>query len=138
MHKSRGGGALIAISNTVSGATRGPDLEFFPESVWVEITLSDGRDLLISNHYFAPDIKVDVIDNYFKFLENKLDSLNCRVLLIGDFNVPGFDWDKGLPSPHCHYYTKLKGEAIHSATCLLGLNQHNRPDGGGNLLDLFF
>ncbi|PNF33116.1 hypothetical protein B7P43_G15514 [Cryptotermes secundus] len=30
---------------------------------------------------------------------------------------------------------KLKGKAIHSATCLLGLNQHNRSDGGGNLLD---
>jgi hypothetical protein len=104
----------------------------------VEISLFDGRDLLIGNHYFAPDIKVDIINNYFNFLENTLDTLNYRVLLLGDFNVPGFDWNKGLPSPHCHYYTKMKGDVIHSATCFLGLNQHNHSVSGSNLLDLVF
>lgn len=138
LDKLRGGGVLTAVSNTVFGAKRRPDLESFEESVWVQIALSDGRDLLIGNHYFAPDIKVDTINNYFKFLENTLDTLNYRVLLLGDFNVPGFDWDKGLPSPHCHFYTKLKGDVIHSATCFLNLNQHNHSVSGGNLLDLVF
>jgi hypothetical protein len=32
----------------------------------------------------------------------------------------------------------LKGDAIHSATCLLGLNQHNLSVSGGNFLDLVF
>ena len=136
--KLRGGGVLIAISNTVFGVKRRPDLELFPESVWVEISLSDGRNLIIGNHYFAPDIKVDIINNYFNFLENILDTLNSRVILLGDFNVPGFDWNKGLPSPHCHYYTKLKGEVIHSAACLLGLIQYNHSVGDRNLLDLVF
>jgi hypothetical protein len=72
--------------------------------------------LLIGNHYFAPDT-----------LENSLDALNYRVLLLGDFNVPGFDWNNGSPSPNCHFYTKLKGDAIHSAICYLGLNQQNHP-----------
>jgi hypothetical protein len=37
--------------------------------------------LLIGNHYFAPDVKVDIIKNYFSFLENKLDTINYRMLL---------------------------------------------------------
>jgi hypothetical protein len=54
----------------IFGVKRRPDLEFFHVSVWVECTLSDGHNLLIGNHYFAPDIKVDIINNYFNFLEN--------------------------------------------------------------------
>jgi hypothetical protein len=71
--------------------------------------------LLIGNHYFALDVKVDIIKNYLKFLENILNTLNCRVLLLGDFSVPGYDWNSGLPSPNCHFYTKFKGVVVHSA-----------------------
>jgi hypothetical protein len=59
--KSRGGGALIAISEVVFGVKSRSDLELFQECFWVEITLTDGRNLLIGNHYFAPDVKVDII-----------------------------------------------------------------------------
>jgi hypothetical protein len=136
--KLRGGGTLIAVSEAVFGAKRRSDLEFFQECVWVEITVTDGRNLLIGNHYFSPDMKVDIVKNYSNFLENILDTLNYCVLLLGDFNVPRFGWKYGLPSPNCHFYTKLKGDMIHSATCFLGLNQHNYPDSGSNFLDLVF
>jgi hypothetical protein len=43
----------------------------------------------------------------------------------------------GLLSPNCQCYTKLK-DLIRSSTCFLGLNQHNYPDNGCNLLDLVF
>jgi hypothetical protein len=94
--------------------------------------------LLIDNHYFAPDTKVGIINNYFSFSENSLDTLNYRVLLLGDFNAPGFDWNIGSPSQNCHFYTKLKGDAIHSTICYLSLNQQNHPVKGSNLLDLVF
>jgi hypothetical protein len=58
--------------------------------------------------------------------------------LLGNFNVPDFDWNFVLPFPNCHFYTKLKGDVIHSPTCLLSLNQHNYPDTGSNLLDIIF
>jgi hypothetical protein len=70
LDKLQGGGVLTAVSDTVLGIKRRPNLEFVHESVWVEITLSDGRNLPIGNHYFAPDIKVHIINNYFNFLEN--------------------------------------------------------------------
>jgi hypothetical protein len=57
--KSRGGCTLIAISDNVSGVVRRADLEL------VEIPSMDDINLLIGNHYFAPDIAVDTIKQYF-------------------------------------------------------------------------
>jgi hypothetical protein len=66
---------------------------FFDECVWVEFSTRNGPNLLIGNHYFSPDPKPDLICEYFSHLENKLDTTNYRVILLGDFNGPGFDWE---------------------------------------------
>jgi hypothetical protein len=68
----------------------------------------EGSILFEHTTYFTPDIKVDIINKYFNFLENSLDTLNYQVVLLGDFNFPGYDWNNGSPSPNCHFYTKLK------------------------------
>jgi hypothetical protein len=94
--------------------------------------------LLFGNHYFPPDTKPGVIANYFRFLENKLDTQNVRVIMVGDFNTPGFDWKRGVSLPNSHYYSKLKGDAIYTSTCLLNLSQCIDPVGSSNLLDLIF
>jgi hypothetical protein len=85
-----------------------------------------------------PDIKVGIIKNYLNFLENRLDTLNYRAILLGDFSAPGFDWNCCLLPQNCHFSTKLKGDLIYSAICFLGLNQNNYPDNGSNLPDLVF
>jgi hypothetical protein len=100
--------------------------------------MSDGFSQLIGNYYFSPDTKVDILNNYFTFLEIALDTLNFLVLLLWDFNVPGLDWYSGLPSANCYYYARLKGEVICSSICLLGLSQYNYSEAGVNLLDLVF
>jgi hypothetical protein len=64
------GKALIAISEAVLRAKRRSVLEYFQEFVWEEITVTDDCNLLIGNHYFAPDIKAD-IKNYLTFVENR-------------------------------------------------------------------
>jgi hypothetical protein len=56
-----GGGASIAVSEANFGAKRGSDLEYFQEYVWMEITVTVGRNLLIGNHYFAPGFWSDII-----------------------------------------------------------------------------
>jgi hypothetical protein len=63
-----GGGALIAISETVMGVKRQSDLEFCEQCVWVELPVSDGFSLLIGNNYSSPDTKADISNNYFTFL----------------------------------------------------------------------
>jgi hypothetical protein len=91
--------------------------------VWVGIPTADGKSILIGNRYFPPDTKPEVITDYFRHLENTLDTNNIRVILLGDFNAPGFNWDSGTPLPKCHYYSKLKGDAIYTSTYLLGQRQ---------------
>jgi hypothetical protein len=68
----------------------------------------------------------------------KLNPQNFRVVLLGDFNVPGFDWENGFPQANSHYYTKIRGEVVHSAACFLGFSQHNLIIQNKNLLDLVF
>jgi hypothetical protein len=62
------GGALIAVFEAIFGIKLRSDFEYFQECVWVEITVTDGCNLLIGDHYFSPDIMVDVIKNYIVFL----------------------------------------------------------------------
>jgi hypothetical protein len=45
--KLHSGGALIAVSEAVFGVKHRHDLECFDEYAWLEITLTDGRNLLI-------------------------------------------------------------------------------------------
>jgi hypothetical protein len=136
--KTRGGGVLIALSFGGRSFKRKNDLELCEECAWVEFPTLDGFNLLIGNHYFSPDAKPERIVSYFRFLEDKLDTHNFRVIIVGDFNAPGFDWKRGLSLPNSHYYCKLKGEAIYTSTCLLNLNQCIVTDHTSNLLDLIF
>ncbi|PNF31813.1 hypothetical protein B7P43_G09329, partial [Cryptotermes secundus] len=136
--KARGGGVLTAIPSSLGSCRRRYDLELCSECVWVEIPTVDSHNLLIGNHYFSPDTPPGVIINYFQLLENKLDTNCFRVVLLGDFNVPGFNWIRGSPLPNCHYYAKLKGDAIYTSACLLGLRQYAVAVDNHNLLDLVF
>jgi hypothetical protein len=59
-------------------------------------------------------------------------------VLLGDFNVPGYDWVSGLPNANTHYYTKLRGELIQNSSCFHGLSQYNLTIQSKNLLYLVF
>jgi hypothetical protein len=103
--------------------------------MWIKISTKNSCSLLIGNHYFTPDIKSDVISNYFCSLEKTLILKITSVLVVVDFNAPNLDWGRGLPQPNCYFYSKLKGGAIYTLTCLLGLTQCLLTD---NSLDLVF
>jgi hypothetical protein len=131
------GSVLIALSSRVHSYKCHYCLESCDECTWVEIPTSDCPPVFI-DYYFPPDTIPDVITNYFCFLENKLDTHNFLVIIVGDFNSPGFDWKCGLPQPNCHSYSKLKGDAIFTSTYILNLTQCLDTDGRSNLLDLIF
>jgi hypothetical protein len=57
----------------------------------------DGFNLLVGNHYLSPNSDSSTIETYFNSLETKLDIKNFRVVLLGDFNFPGYDWVNGFP-----------------------------------------
>jgi hypothetical protein len=118
--KARGGGVLTAIATSLGSCCHRYDLELYSECVWIEIPTADGISMLIGNHYFSPETKPEVISAYFHHLENILDTNNTHVILLGDINAPGLNWEIGAPLPKCHYYSKLKGAAIYTSKCFFG------------------
>jgi hypothetical protein len=131
INKARGGGILTGITISLYSCSRTYDLELCSECVWVEIPSADGISMLIGNHYSASYY-------YFHHLENTLEPNNTRVILLGGFNAPGFNWKSGTPLLKCHHYSKLKGDAIYTSTCLLGLRQCVEAVDSLNMLDLVF
>jgi hypothetical protein len=90
-HTTRGGGALIAVSNLLQGFMRRHDPETAKELVWVEIPVSDSFNLLVltGNYSFPPDCNITIIDSYLKFVEQNLNALQYWGLMVGDFIISG-------------------------------------------------
>jgi hypothetical protein len=65
-----------------------------------------------------------------------VDTNNFHVILLGDINAPGFNWESRSPLPHCHSYSK--GDAKYTSAHLLGLRQCVKVLTAINLLDLVF
>jgi hypothetical protein len=54
------------------------------------------------------------------------------------YYIININWKFGLPVPNCHYYSKLKREALYTSTCLLRLTQSIETNHNNNPLDLVF
>jgi hypothetical protein len=102
------------------------------EYVWVEIPVRGNYSLLIGNHYLK------IIENYLNSSEVNLNSHLYRVVMLGDFNVPNFDWLNGTSFSNSYYYNKIKGNSLYTTLCFLGLNEHNNCVPNSALLDLVF
>jgi hypothetical protein len=53
--------------------------------LWVEIIVADVRNLLIGNHYFVSDIRIDIIKNCFNISGNRLATLNYHAIQLDVF-----------------------------------------------------
>jgi hypothetical protein len=64
------------------------------------------------------DLKNEIVKK-FQFLGNKLDTHIYRVMLIGDFNFPGFDFERGVSLDNCNFILNLGGKLfIHACVSL--------------------
>jgi hypothetical protein len=106
---TRDAGVPTAVNQSVSGCKRRYDLELTNESVWIEILVFDGLNLLVGNHYFPPNTGVKEIENFFNFLETNLNKKNFRLGFLSDFNVHGYGWVKGFPHPNLQYCNNSEG-----------------------------
>ncbi len=86
-----GGGVLLAFKNNLI-VTRRIDLEVNCELLWCELTSEMGSRFLFGVYYRPPNSDLD----YMSSLEEsflKIENLNMdKVFLVGDFNLPHFDW----------------------------------------------
>ena len=96
-----GGGVLIAINSTIP--SKHIILDQQGESVWAEISLKKDGKFIIGCCYRPKtnhDGSVEELNDILKKLNKKQ---NLKLLLGGDFNLPGIEWDTANLKPDCKH-----------------------------------
>lgn len=128
-----GGGALIAVKKVLP-AVRRRDLEIYFESVWVEMRTQDHIKLLVGLFYYPPKYDSCSFREQLSDLGNVLNDQNCRIIVVGDFNLPAIQWN--FLGGACHN-SDSKEAAMYEFVSLLNLTQHNSiVNPAGHILDL--
>jgi hypothetical protein len=137
---TRGGGVLCAVRSAWI-AIRREDLELhYEECVWVEIRQLNGTRLLIGTYYVYPSANSSEIQSLTRNLELVSESLaeTEMVILLGDFNIPGFDFN----SPSLETTPSIRrplATSLLDLASLLDMHQLNElRNKAGNTLDLVF
>ena len=132
---TRGGGVLLAVHKQLVSYRRF-DLETFPECVWIEVCVPGELNFLISCCYFAPTVSHHILDAYLESVMSKIDITKYHILIVGDFNAGGFNWEEKSFNPNCPFYSKLKMQSILKFIDYMNLDQLNQGIPGQNTLDL--
>lgn len=91
-----GGGVLLACRDDIVCIRS--DLELSGcELIWSELACTSGSKFLFGVFYRPPDTKSDYLDLVAQSF-NQISRRNIeKVFLVGDFNLPNFDWVNQLP-----------------------------------------
>ena len=115
---SRGGGVLILARDGLR-CSRRPELQFWNESVWMEVLLPGHRSFVIGCVYRPPSSSSGDIDDFAQSIELSLDKIaldRSDVAVVGDFNATSPSW---LPSDDYN----SAGRALEPVFLQLGLHQ---------------
>ena len=105
-HSSSGGGVSLAIRNNLF-VTEEPSFHGDTEMVWVKLCLDKLKPIYMHSFYRPPNTSMDpIIKLKHLLLISDIFTHNSespRIILAGDFNLPGIHWEEGLghinPSP---------------------------------------
>ena len=115
------------------GATEYQTKASFPEHVWCRIADRIGNNLLVGVCYRTPTDEIFGSDNH-QHLRQVLDEVsNKHILLMGDFNYGGIDWEQLRTQQFC------STEGVNFFDCVQDnlLVQHVKvPDRKSAILDL--
>ena len=90
-----------------------PDLETNCEILWAEVQISASKSLTLGCFYRPPDSKISTSEDFVKSLDLMPKNSNQTIVLGGDFNLPGIDWDNGVVNPKAA--NKSQGELLLSS-----------------------
>ncbi len=110
------------------------------ETVWASISLKDHKKLIIGAFYRQPDHRVVQLEQLEKGLtqiRHKLrNNPDCTMILAGDFNAGGIDWETGCVDPTSD--KKAVNEKVLQILSGFDLVQMQRePTRENRILDLF-
>jgi hypothetical protein len=116
---TRGCGTVTGVFRSFPGWKLRYDPELPDVSVWIEIFIPDDFRLFVGSHYFPPSTDAKVTENNFCSLETNFNPQNLHTVLLGDFNIPGYDWVNGFPQAKSRYNNKFRGGVSHNTVrCL--------------------
>ena len=76
-----------------------PDLQTNCEILWAKFQISASKSLTLGCFYRPPDSKISTSEELVKSLDLMPKNSNQTIVLGGDFNLPGIDWDNGVVNP---------------------------------------
>ena len=129
-----GGGVLLACRDDLTCIRRN-DLEVNDcELIWCEMSSTHGSRFLFGVFYRPPDTKTDYLELVAESF-NLISRLNIdKIFLVGDFNLPHFDWVNQLPLFHDQLH--IKTFELLNDLFLTQMNHHATRN--NHILDLVF
>ena len=106
----------------------------FNESCWCEISLKGEDRLLVGCVYRSPNSSTSNNFNLMQDLKKVSKKSYSHILICGDFNYPGINWENG----HCSGQVKIFSEGIRDSYFHQHVTDptHSRPNQQANILDL--
>ena len=128
-----GGGVFIGISSEFISIEE-VELNTDCEILWAKITIAGCKALHICA-YYRPDLNDEIAIDNFELSLNKLKTAHQHIIIGGDFNFPGWDWQNSCLKENC------QNPSLHNRFGSIlddfGLTQIiNKPTRGDNILDL--
>ncbi|XP_065886047.1 uncharacterized protein [Dysidea avara] len=104
-----GGGVFVSVKNTVHSSQIDTDSPI--EIVWTYVHVGKNNDVIVGSFYCPPHSTDTVLED----LQSSVNAIKqkyprIRVILGGDFNCPGIDWEHGTLTESyvpCHFREKL-------------------------------
>lgn len=119
--KSRGGGVAIAISKNLSSSKismKYPSIE----QLFVKVNISSGK-LIVGCAYLPPNSDVQCYSDHCDEVESICaKNPNTKLLLVGDYNLPHYDWSNMNSDNYC---CNVNIRVIRDMALYLGLTQCN-------------
>jgi hypothetical protein len=131
--KSRGGGVFILTERSLD-ATHEDTLETECEITWCKIHLHHRKQIYVGAYYRPSENDEESLIQLEKSID-KVSATNSIIILGGDLNTPGWDWENNIPKPTCRHLSIY--EKLNSIIDTAGMQQLvTKPTRLGNTLDL--
>jgi len=91
-------GVLTYVKDEFTALEQVPDIDF-EESVWVKVSLNEGRSLLVGNVYRSPNSSPENNDKLCQLI-NHASSYRGQLMVCGDFNYKEIDWEHMMVPHH--------------------------------------
>ena len=97
---TKGGGTFVLLKDDIIGVQQ-VTLETDCEITWVRFDITGSKSVYVAAYYRPREGDKPSIDELEKSLSQICNKTNSHIWIGGDFNFPGYDWEKDCIKPGC-------------------------------------